>query len=180
MGTNYRVRLKKGEQEIEIESTDKDYVDSKLNELLPKFPQITDKSATSKSIKKKTDKTKMKKDPPVDSELDVNALVEHIHESENYSDVEKNIINKRDMLPKIMMCMYFAKDLLDPPHLTTGQVEAITDQMGIRIAMSNVGHKIRKNLKYFSKGNKKGATVPYKLNLPGENAFKECMKGEEP
>ena len=180
MVTNYRVRLKKGEQEIEIESTDKNYVDSKLNELLPKFSQIIEKSTTSKPGKKKTDKPEMGKDLSVDSKFNANTLVERIHEFKNYSDVETNIINKKDMLSKIMMCMYFAKDLFDPPHLTTGQVEAITDQIGIRIAMSNVGHKIKKNMKYFSKGKIEGNKVPYKLNLPGERAFEKCMKGEQP
>lgn len=180
MGNNYRVRLKKGEQEIEIESTDKNYVDSKLNELLPKFPQLTDKSTTSKSRKKTTVKPEVEKDSTVDSKFNADALVECIHEFENYLDVEQNIIEKKGMLQKIMMCMYFAKDLFDPPYLTTGQVEATTDQMGIKIGMANAGAKIRKNLKYFSKGKKKGRTVLYKLNLPGEKAFEKFMKGEKP
>lgn len=182
MTSNYRVRLKRGNHEIEIESTDKDYVDSKLKEFLPELPEIKAEPTPLKLSRKRTEKLKAEKDVSAEAELDIAGLVTYIKDSKIYPEVEKNIIDKRGVLPRIMMCMHFASEFSDELYLKTGQVEAITDQLGIKIGMANAANNIKKNQKYFTAKTvrKKGQPVPYKLNRKGENTFEKYLNGEKP
>lgn len=182
MASNYRVRLKRGDHEIEIESSDKDYVDSKLKEFLAELPTIESKPTPPKPEIKKVKRTKVEKEVSAEPALDVAGFVANIKDSQIYSKVEKNIIDKRDMLPRIMMCMHFASEFSEDPYLTTGQIEAITDQLSIKIGMANAANKIKKYQKYFTGKivRKKGQPVPYKLNRQGEQAFEKYLNGEKP
>lgn len=187
MTGSYKVRVKKGEYEIEIESSDKAYVDAKLGELLDSVPKTESPVGETKRRKKTAGKSaaKSKANSPSDNDtakLDVAGLVAHIKDAEDYDDVETNIIDKRDVLAKIIMCLHYAAEYLDDPHLTTGQIEAITNQLGIKIALSNASNKITSNQRYFTGKTvrRPGQAVPYKLNRKGENAFKKYLKGEKP
>lgn len=188
MPGTYKVRVKKGEYEIEIESSDKAYVDAKLSQLLessdasfppPSANRTTPRRKASKRAKPKEDCDDTR---PESAELDIAGLVAHIKDSDDYADVEKNIIDKKNVLAKIVMCLYYAAEFFDDPHLTTGQIQDITDQLSIRLGMANAANKIRDNQRYFTGKTvrKKGQPVPYKLNRQGEKAFEKFVKGEKP
>lgn len=182
MGNTFRVRYRSGDFEIEVESSEKAYVDSKLEEFLKDT-----KKKTSDQIKPKVKKNQPRQknvSPKSEGQkegIDVMGLVAHIKDSDDYDELQKNIIDKRDMLPRIIMCLKYAADFLDSPHLTTGQIEQLTDQLGIKMQMANVGKCIMKNQRYFTgkKVRKPGVGVPYKLNRQGEKAFEKFLKGEK-
>jgi hypothetical protein len=180
MGNNFRIRIKTGDHEIEIESSDKEYVDSKLKELAAQFASASPKRPpfTPRRKPKEAKETTGSSNGPG---LDVPGFVAQIKDSDDYSDLEQNIIDKPAMLPKLLMCMHFAKELSDDPYLTTGQIQAITDQLGIKIHMANVGKAIKSNQKHFTAktARKRGQAVPYKLNRNGEAAFQRFLKGEK-
>lgn len=180
MAKKYKVRMKSGDYEIEIESNDKNYVNSKLKEFLSEKSSPSTKSIPTKTHKGRKVNIKESKEALAETKLDIVGLVAHIKDSDKYSQAEDNIIDKKDELPKIMMCMYFKNEFSDDPYLTTGQVEKITDQLGIKLKMSNVASKIRNNQAYFTAKTvrQKGKPVPYKLNRRGEKAFEKYLKGE--
>ncbi|MHC4406776.1 MAG: hypothetical protein ACYTG0_44710 [Planctomycetota bacterium] len=188
MTGTYKVRVKKGEYEVEVESSDKAYVDSKLAELLesaesPAGRHSAPKKVTRKKPSKSSKTTPDSNEAPSSSdEIDVAGLVAHIKDADIHPDVEKNIIDKRNVLAKIVMVFYYAAECFDDPHLTTGQIESITDQLGIKVGMANASNKIRENQRYFTGRvvRKKGQAVPYKLNRQGEKAFEAFVKGEKP
>ena len=184
MSGNYRVRVKKGDLEVEVESTDKSYVDSRLKELLSDI-QRARAPKTQSPPKKKTPPIKRKKSNKSSQEeqgpgIDIPGIVAHIKDSDDYKQIEAKILDKRDILNRIMMCMYYAAEFSGEPFLTTGQIEAITNELGVKVGMANAANKIRDNQKYFTGKTvrKRGQPVPYKLNRQGENAFKDILIGK--
>jgi len=186
MAGNYRIRVKKGDLEVEVESTDKSYVDSRLKELLsdaqavsaPQKPPSTKKQSPQvKRKKQNSNKNKSSQNEQVTG-IDIPGIVAHLKDSDDYAQIEAKILDKRDVLNRIMMCMYYAVEFSGDPFLTTGQVEAITNELGVKVGMANAANKIRDNQKYFTGKTvrKKGQPVPYKLNRQGKNAFKAILK----
>lgn len=186
MSELYKVKLRIGTSIIEVESTDKSYVDGKLNEYLEKFSDTDNlESKTGKQRKKASKnktKTKTGKVNNESKEVSISDLVAMIHDDETYESIEKNILNKRDRLGKILLCYYFANNHQDGPEITTGQVELLTDQLRIKIASSNVAKVIRQGAsKYLTADQvrKRGATVKYKINRQGIKKYEAILKGEK-
>ncbi|MCJ7553668.1 MAG: hypothetical protein MUO34_07265 [Ignavibacteriaceae bacterium] len=183
MSELHRIKIKRGEVEIEIESTEKNYLNSKLNELLEyNFgkEKVKDHTPPSKPATPRSHKSSKKKESKEKKEeqLDISGLVNHIKEQDEYKHIEKNVLDKRDRLPKILMCFYYAEKYLDTPYLTTGNVELITDQFSAKVKTSNVSTTIKDNLKYFSQDQvrKQGALIRYKLNRTGTQEFEKFKK----
>ncbi len=183
MSSNYRVHYKKGDVDIEVESTEKDYVDQMLNRLLTLTPikTATPPSGSSRRLNK-TRVTGSNNDEAdvTKPAIDVAGIVARIHESDEFDNLEKHILNKASQLPRVLLAFKFAHD--SGHHtLTTGDVEAITDQLGIKISQANVSHCISDNKKYFTAGTvrKKGAKVPYKINRQGALALTKVIAGEK-
>ena len=183
MSNSYRVRYKVGDFEIEIESSDKEYVESKLKELLNKklLEAVKTRRRETEELPPRG-KAKKKQAPKKEEEakLDIPGFVDHIKELDDYLILEEKVLNQNQQLPKILMCLYYAKDFFDSPFLTTGQIETITDQFGAKIKKGNVGAKIKKEKKYFTadRVRKKGAIMQYKLTRPGLQEFQKYLKEE--
>lgn len=189
MENNHRVKIKKGDLEIEIESSDKNYLNEKLKELLdhqfhfkPSSENIDNGSKPHKG-KKSTSKASSKNNSTSsnDDSIDISGLFEFIKDQEEYEQVEKKILNNRDRLPKTLMCFYYAEKFLDSPFIRTGHVETLTDQFGAKIRQPNISLTIKKNLKYFAQDQvrKKGAMMSYKINRAGKQAYEKFITEEE-
>jgi hypothetical protein len=187
MAENYRVLIKRRDQEIEVESTDKSYVETKLKELLatelpakPTEKRDTREPANRKSTPRSRKTIDTGSDKSETPSLDVAGIVTHIKDSDDYQTIETNIFDRRDQLARIMMCMHFAKEFCEDAFITTGQIEAITNQFGVKVGQANAANKIRDNQKYFTGKTvrKKGQVVPYKLNRQGEQKFQEFLKNK--
>jgi len=184
MSNNYRVHYRKGELDIEVESTDKNYVDSKVAELLASssrssYPQKIESAGPPLSrVRKEKPASEGESAKP---EIDVAGVVAKIQDSDKTESIEKNILNKAGRLPRILLVFQFAHEhRID--FLTTGDIEDITDQLGTKISQSNVAHCIADNRKYFTAKSvrRRGAKVPYKINRQGELALDKFIAGEKP
>lgn len=180
--SNYRIKYKKGDFELEIESTEKDYVDSMFKELLES------KIEPQPAVKKKTPARKPKPATPKVNggaesadKVDIPVLIEAINDSDDHDAIDENIISKSAQLPRIIMCLKFAESTLESPYLSTGHIQTITDQLGIRIKSQNAATTIKKNQKYFTADGvrKTGALIKYKLNRKGLAAYGKLLKGEK-
>jgi hypothetical protein len=105
-------------------------------------------------------------------------VVNAIKNYANFDNLEKKVIGKRAVLPRILMCYYFAREIMDST-LSTGEVETITDQLNIKITIQNVGATIKDKSKYFSTNTvrKQGTRTRYKINHTGIKKFEEILKG---
>ena len=178
MSPDFRVRYKKGDIEIEIQATDKAYVNSMLDRLL----MISTESRVSPPPKQqhRIPSSGAKGRTPDDTNVDAVRVSNAINDTENHAQIEKNILNKGNRLNKILMAFHFAHDC-GYKELTTGDVEKITDQVGIKISKSSASHCISDNRKFFSAGaaRQQGAIIPYKLNRQGEIEYQSIFAGTE-
>lgn len=116
-----------------------------------------------------------------DRSVDVVALVERLNDSEEYAQIEANVLNNRGALPRLMLCLYLVRE--DPsPYLSSSEMEKVTNQLGVRVFQNNVGRIIGENLKYFTADSVRagrGTKPKYKLNRAGLAAFLKLLKGEK-
>jgi hypothetical protein len=185
MKDNYRVHYKKGDVEVEVESTDKNYIDQMLHKLVSLSPKPIEPQGKGNGKGNRKGYHRQRGRPTEDqregvSTIDVADIAAKIHDSDKFQQIEKNILNKNRMLPRVLLAFHFAHEN-GAEFITTGDVEAITDQLRIKIAQPNVSHCISNSKKYFTAGRvrKKGAKVPYKLNRQGIGAFQKCLAGEK-
>jgi len=182
----FKVKIRNGEFEIEIESSNKEYISDMLEKYYVPVQNIGKEKTTSpaKPLKSTTPTSPkiQNKDNEKESTLDVAKLVGDIKDSEEYDMIEKYVLDKHDQLHKIMMCIYFSKKLASLEYITTGQIETITNEFGVKVKQSNASSKITSCQKYFTGkvARKKGLPVPYKLNRKGEIYFEEILKGNKP
>jgi hypothetical protein len=185
MANIYRVRYKKGDVELDIESSDKEYVDRKLAEFWkPGEEQQTERAGLSR--KDALNGT----GEPDGSNLGAKVpdcvlvtLIARINEAENYEDIAKNILDKTDRTARILLCYYFARKHPMDPALTSTHVERITEHLGMKIASPNVAKVIREGAgKYLTadRVRKKGIAVHYKINRRGIAIFEKIARGERP
>jgi hypothetical protein len=179
----FRVRYREGDFEVEVESSDKNYVENKLKKLLEERNAYqTERPIRTK--RKGSAKTPRKKQIAVDADdttqVDIEAIVNLVNGYDDHATLAVNVLDKRDVLPKVLMCLYMVKDY-DIEGLTSGQIAKVLDQLKsggsqptISRCLSTKGHQ-----KYFSRSGvrTKGATVYYKLNRTGIAEFEKLLKG---
>jgi hypothetical protein len=184
----FRVRYKLGDFEVEVESSQQAYVDTKLQELLkeasvlPKPPSaVLGKAKTVSHAPNRAKTVPISEEPINDSSEDIiKAVVDGIRNSPDSLAIEKNILKKSDRLARLLMCYYFAYKHAGDASLTNKDVEAITDKLRIKIAEPNVAKTIREKAgKYLTseKGQGKAATR-FKIKQSGIDAFEIILKGE--
>ena len=183
---SYRVHYKKGDIEVEVESTDKGYVDQMLQKLLSpqafqtSLPELPKQKRKPLQTGRRQTQGKEAAANEQETTVDFAAVSNAVHESDKTKNIEQNVLNKRGLLGRILIAFHFAHETGNE-YLTTGDVEKITDQLGVKIAQSNVSHCIAANRKYFSAGTtrRRGAIVPYKLNRQGKLAYEKCLAGQK-
>lgn len=170
MADNYRIKYKAGDFEIEVESSDKSFVESKLKELLQ--DEQTPKPDTFKKVHTRKSHSPSPSDTPTSgksSGIDIVAVVNEINDSDKHKVIEEKILKKSNQLNRILLVFYFANKIKSGGSITTGDIEKITDQLGIRIKSANAAANIKSNSKFFASETvrKRGAVVKYKINRKG-------------
>lgn len=162
----YRIKYKSGNLEIELESDDKEFVEAKFKELVakpsPNIPPPRGQAAN---------------DDSADNDFDVNAIVNAINESERYKTIEEKILNKSNVLNRILLVLYFINQIYPALAISTGGIQSVTDQLGVRISSANAATTIKNDSKYFAADTvrKKGAIVKYKINKKGIDEFEKLL-----
>jgi hypothetical protein len=101
-------------------------------------------------------------------------IVTAIKDSDDYPAIEREILNKKAEVPRVLLACYFAGRVTDDPYLSSGDIETITNEFGVRIKASNVNGSFSGNSsKYFTadRVRRKGVTIRHKLNRVGESAI---------
>ncbi|MEP1306241.1 MAG: hypothetical protein ABJK11_13900 [Balneola sp.] len=187
MAENYRIKYKSGDFEIEIESTDKSFVETKLTELTNDIPKTVKTNPPKKVKAEKTTVATVKSQPKSVAEtesaddengIDVVKIVNAIYDAENHDIVEEKILKKSNQLNRILMVFAFVNKVYDHnTSITTGDIENITDQLGVRIKRPNAANKIKANSKFFAADSvrKKGSVTKYKINRKGLEEFDKII-----
>jgi len=114
-----------------------------------------------------------------DEALDVARIVERIKDCDEAEDIESKILDKRDALNRVLLCLWIVQKYFNPAlGLTSGDIEKITDQLGVKIMTANASTVLSGKAKAFVSGDKvrkQGAPVRYRLNRRGVQAFEEVL-----
>lgn len=105
------------------------------------------------------------------------SIVNKIGDCEESEVIQQNVLDKKSMEAKILLCFYISYKYFKNAWLTTGDIEKITSDLGIKIDVRNVTNKMKKIKKYLESGasRRKGQPTPYKLNRQGIKRFEEII-----
>ena len=182
MTKTYRVHYKKGDTDIEVESTDKDYVDAMLAKLISASPGRSCENIATKSHKQISSNLVAGAKEAADNKapVEVARVAARIHDADNFSNIEKNVLDKSAQLPRVLLVLKFAQDA-GYPWLTTGDIEAVTNELNVKMSTANISNCISSNRSFFTSDSvrRKGAKVPYKINRHGMAALDNFISGEK-
>lgn len=120
-------------------------------------------------------------DIPPDAEPDIARIVGLIKDCDEAELIDSKVLAKRDALNRVLMCLWVVQKYVHPMlGLTSGDVERITDQLGVKVAISHASTTLSDRAKAFVTGDavrKQGAPVRYRLNRRGMAAFEEVLNG---
>jgi hypothetical protein len=177
----YRIRYKIGDFEVEVESTDKSFVETKFDKLIQNDKSLIPKTTENKSDQKHTNSSSLtNKGTDEESNIDIMSVVNAINASDKYDIINKKIIKKSNQLARILMVFYFASKINGNARITTGDVEKITDQLGIKIKQPNAARTLKADMRFFAADSvrKKGTPTKYKLNRKGSDEFEKIITKE--
>lgn len=106
-------------------------------------------------------------------------IVNKIKDFDDFEKLEDKVLNKSQTGPKIIMPYYFCYKFFPETTLTTGDIEKITEEFGVRISHTNVAAKIKKDLKKFLTSDTTrapGKIIRYKLNRKGALYFESLLE----
>ena len=183
MSVDYRVRYKKGDIEVEVQSSDKGYVDGMIDKLLSMASHThpPGKDRVGNFRKRRAGRESADSREAQGGEgIDAAAVKNKVHEARDVGKIEESILKKSSRLAKILLAFHFAHEC-GYEEITSGDVEKITDALGVKISQSSASQCIAEKRKLFSFGKtrRKGTINRYKLNLQGEQAYKKFLDGEK-
>ena len=125
------------------------------------------------SNKKQTKKEEKKK-------KDINLLiVNKIKDCDEFEEIEKEVLDKNSIQNRVLLPFYICYKYFPEQGLTSGNIEKITEELGVRVRTPNVSNAITNSLWKYLAGDssrKKGKAVVYRLNRKGVNYFESILK----
>jgi hypothetical protein len=119
-----------------------------------------------------------KKEKPVKS-ADLMAIVNHIKSCDEAELIEKNILDKIDQLPRVLLPLYIVYEYMgNMSGLTSGEISKVTTELGIRIMTGNASTTLSGAASTYVIGDKvrkPGQPVRYKLSRRGHAFMKEII-----
>ena len=108
-------------------------------------------------------------------------IVDKIKNCEESDKIETQVLDKDEQEGRILLPFYISYKYFSNQPLTTGDVEKITGELGVRIKAPNIANKIKKSLwKYLDSASirKKGKPTLYRLNRKGAKRFEEILNSK--
>ncbi|GAI39313.1 unnamed protein product [marine sediment metagenome] len=109
-------------------------------------------------------------------------IVNKIKDLDEFEEIEKEVLDKSSIPKRVLLPFYICHKYFPQQGLTTGDVEKITEQLGVRVKTPNVSKAITGSLWKYLAGDssrKRGKIVVYKLNRKGAKYFESVLKLKE-
>jgi hypothetical protein len=117
------------------------------------------------------------KSPPSDP---VTAIINLIKSRDDAEQIERQILDKSNVVNRCLLPLYVIHEHLpNEVGLTTGQIGAISKDLGVPISQSNVAHTLAGPAGKFvmaSRVRKRGVPVEYKINRRGVQHLAAIIK----
>ncbi len=179
----YRFKIQTDQFAVELESTNKDFVEQHMLNLL-KVSETSTLTTPSPSVPAISNDVGVVDDVPIPDraiEMDTeqaDSVVQFILNSDKLTFVRSRVLEKANQLNKILMVFYFTNELYGNQFLTTSFIEHVLARFGRRIAKSNLGTKIKNNEEYFAADSepKRGTPTQYRIRQIGIERFNNIIK----
>lgn len=147
-------------------------IEKELNEILRILKDYEKRICVLENVKRPV-KTAHGPTETKDSNELILGIVNKIGECEESDAIQRNILDKKSMEGKILLCFFIANKYFKNAWLKTGEIEKITSDLGVKIDARNVTNKIKELRQLLESGaaRKKGQPTPYRLNRNGIKRF---------
>ncbi len=108
-------------------------------------------------------------------------IVNKIKDCDEFEKIEKEILDKKSIPGRVLLPFYICYKYFPQQGLTTGDVEKITEQLGVRVRTPNVSNAVTGPLWKYLAGDssrRRGKVVVYKLNRKGAKYFESLLNPE--
>jgi hypothetical protein len=120
---------------------------------------------------------RVEQDPNLTEGLRVCAT--RIKDCDEAEQIEARVLDQKDMLNRVLLCLRILhRDFSWTMGLTSGYIEKVTDQLGVKVGISNTSTILSGHAKAFVSGDavrKQGGAVHYKLNRRGLQWFESAL-----
>lgn len=105
-------------------------------------------------------------------------IVNKITDCEENEAIRSMVLDKKSQEAKLLLCLYISYKYFANEWLTSGDMEKITSELGIKIDKGNISNKLTSMRQYLESGSmrKKGQATPYRLNRKGIKRFEEILR----
>ncbi len=114
--------------------------------------------------------------------LQIADVVNHIKDCDESDDIEKRILDTTSQVNRILLPLFVVQKYMGGMHgLTTGEISAITRDLGIPIHIANVSNSLKGSAARYVIGDKvrkQGQPVKYKLSRRGIKYLENVIKGK--
>jgi hypothetical protein len=183
---SFRIRVVRGDFEVELESTDIDFVERKLAELLPRgashgLEALEDsRGESSKPVTPRKAPRQPESSAGASSE-DLRAIVDAIQNHERWNVIWSTILKGHSQLDRVLLAFYFAVAVGGPDRsLSTTDVHWITKQVHSEIAAANVTKTIRQSGRGYliRAAGSGGRGTKYRINRSGREHVESLLAAE--
>lgn len=141
----------------------------------PAAPQERQKTST-------TRRTKLKTSPNVQTEeVSISEIVKHVKNCDEADDIESRILDTTSQVNRILLPLFVVQKYMGGSHgLTTGEISAVTKDLGIPIHVANVSNALKGSAARYVIGDKvrrRGQPVRYALARRGVKYIDNVIKG---
>jgi hypothetical protein len=182
--TTVRVKLKSGNNEIEVEGS-KTEVDQLLDhwwfrlagDQEPLSPSPKDPSPRKPRQSARSPDTKKTNGKSGDKKIDAVQLANSVKERGDFKSLQKHVLHKKDMYNKIALICLQADD-----HLTSGDITRVFRELDLKGSLGNVSTCLKTNsAKFVTTGSRKagGEIARYKLTSHAKAEFEEWLTNAE-
>ena len=178
--SNFRVRYRSGEFEVEIESSDRGFVDSTLAELL---------SRTGRGVRSDSpaapQRAERAEDAPEPGELPesdlVNGTVAAVQNDPRWTHIWKTVLKGRSQLDRVLLVYYFAEKTDRDAGMSALEVHKVTKELHSEIAAPNVAKVIRESGRGFliRASSADDHVARYRINREGRGHVERLLSGAE-
>ena len=107
------------------------------------------------------------------------AIANKTTDCDESTDIQTKVLDGRSVDAKVLMCFYISHKYFGNAWLTSGDVQRITAELGVKIAVGNASNALKKLRTYLETGKvrKKGSPTPCRLNRSGVKRFEEILNG---
>lgn len=155
---------------------------AEIKELLSLYGEATPEGEDiSKKKRIQKERPKSPSHPP-DQEVSINEIVRHIKDCDQAADIESRILDTTSQVNRILLPLFVMQKLIGRKlGLTTGEISAVTKDLGIPIHIANVSNSLKGSAARYVIGDKvrkKGQPVRYTLSRRGIKYLENVIAGK--